>query len=190
MKKIQYLLPLFLFVFIGANFAQSKNHEAKETSIKVATPNMGKVDDAVKKQLNDLLLAYFQIKNELVASNLENTNAKATIFLETLEKINTKKMTAEQVKFFSQHREKLVFNAKNISNNSEIYAQRGFFSEISVLMKTVIVGFKANTNKVYEHYCPMAFDNYGASWLSPENKIFNPYYGDMMLKCGTVKGEF
>ncbi|MCP4450592.1 MAG: DUF3347 domain-containing protein, partial [Planctomycetes bacterium] len=38
----------------------------------------------------------------------------------------------------------------------------------------------------YQFHCPMAFDNQGASWLQNVNDIKNPYFGDMMLKCGEL----
>jgi len=44
--------------------------------------------------------------------------------------------------------------------------------------------------KLYRQYCPMAFQNKGAYWLSSEKKIMNPYFGDKMLHCGVVKEEF
>ncbi len=33
----------------------------------------------------------------------------------------------------------------------------------------------------------MADNNNGAYWLSKEEQILNPYFGDAMLKCGEVK---
>jgi Cu(I)/Ag(I) efflux system membrane fusion protein len=41
--------------------------------------------------------------------------------------------------------------------------------------------------KLYQQYCPMAFDNTGANWLSVEKEIMNPYFGSKMLHCGEVK---
>ena len=33
----------------------------------------------------------------------------------------------------------------------------------------------------------MAFDNEGADWIASEKQIRNPYFGDKMMKCGSVK---
>jgi Cu(I)/Ag(I) efflux system membrane fusion protein len=33
----------------------------------------------------------------------------------------------------------------------------------------------------------MADNNNGAYWLSKEEKVINPYFGDAMLTCGEVK---
>jgi Cu(I)/Ag(I) efflux system membrane fusion protein len=41
----------------------------------------------------------------------------------------------------------------------------------------------------YLTYCPMARDNTGAHWLQTENIVWNSFYGDMMLRCGTIKDE-
>lgn len=38
----------------------------------------------------------------------------------------------------------------------------------------------------YLVHCPMAFDNSGANWLQLDDKIRNPYFGEQMLRCGTV----
>jgi len=41
---------------------------------------------------------------------------------------------------------------------------------------------------VYETYCPMAFNNTGASWLQPQDKeVRNPYFGAKMAHCGNIK---
>ena len=42
---------------------------------------------------------------------------------------------------------------------------------------------------IYKQYCPMAFNNEGAYWLSESKDIMNPYFGDRMLKCGRVDAE-
>jgi Cu(I)/Ag(I) efflux system membrane fusion protein len=39
-------------------------------------------------------------------------------------------------------------------------------------------------------FCPMAFDNQGASWLQDAQETRNPYYGAKMPRCGAVKETF
>ena len=40
---------------------------------------------------------------------------------------------------------------------------------------------------VYHQFCPMAFNDAGAYWLSGTADIKNPYFGKKMLTCGEVK---
>lgn len=42
----------------------------------------------------------------------------------------------------------------------------------------------------YEAHCPMARDGEGASWLQPSAELQNPYFGQMMLRCGDVLRQF
>ncbi len=39
---------------------------------------------------------------------------------------------------------------------------------------------------IYHEFCPMAFHDKGAFWLSDDNEIRNPYFGSKMLECGEV----
>jgi membrane fusion protein, copper/silver efflux system len=39
----------------------------------------------------------------------------------------------------------------------------------------------------YVAFCPMYDDDRGAYWLSEFEEIKNPYFGDMMLRCGEVR---
>lgn len=39
-------------------------------------------------------------------------------------------------------------------------------------------------------YCPMAFKNKGAAWLQRGTEISNPYFGDLMLRCGEIQQAF
>ena len=40
---------------------------------------------------------------------------------------------------------------------------------------------------VYSQYCSMADNNNGAYWLSEQEKVINPYFGEAMLTCGEIK---
>lgn len=40
---------------------------------------------------------------------------------------------------------------------------------------------------VRRFHCPMAFDNEGAFWIQQDTTTANPYYGAMMLRCGSEK---
>ncbi len=38
--------------------------------------------------------------------------------------------------------------------------------------------------------CPMAFDFTGADWLQLGREVYNPYFGDEMLHCGTIERDW
>ena len=50
------------------------------------------------------------------------------------------------------------------------------------------VGTTGKQNLFVAH-CPMAFGGEGGDWLQDDRKVNNPYYGSMMLRCGTIKSQ-
>jgi len=80
--------------------------------------------------------------------------------------------------------------AKKISESKDIAAQR---KEFTYLSSDVIALFSHATLKkgtIYVEHCPMANKGDGGSWLSSEKRIQNPYYGDEMMECGSIKDQF
>jgi Cu(I)/Ag(I) efflux system membrane fusion protein len=77
-------------------------------------------------------------------------------------------------------------SATLILNTTNIKEQRNDFKHLSSHLTNAIEVFGIN-QKVYHQFCPMADDNNGAYWLSKEEKVINPYFGDAMLTCGEVK---
>lgn len=65
--------------------------------------------------------------------------------------------------------------------------QRVAFSTLSDEMTLLVKNNTPSSGSVYIQYCPMANANKGGYWLSNKKIIMNPYFGDRMLKCGTVK---
>jgi len=65
--------------------------------------------------------------------------------------------------------------------------QRKAFKAISEKIYELASSDKLEFNTLYKQYCPMAFDNTGAFWLSDSKEILNPYFGEKMLKCASVK---
>jgi len=75
----------------------------------------------------------------------------------------------------------------NATKNMETI--RGAFHPLSQSMIKAAGSFHHGST-VNEAFCPMAFDNSGASWLQTAEKIANPYFGSKMLRCGTLKNKF
>ena len=74
---------------------------------------------------------------------------------------------------------------------SDIEAARVSFERMSDAVISLQTRFGHHGSETWHvAYCPMAFDNKGAEWLQKGTQIRNPYFGDAMLRCGEVRGEF
>jgi len=116
---------------------------------------------------------YIHLKDALVASDASKARAAAGELDKALGSVSNSKKAQEA--------------AKAIAGSSKIDEQRKSFSTLSNEMTTLVKSSKLASGSLYVEYCPMANNNAGGFWLSNEKEIRNPYFGDMMLKCGSVK---
>ena len=81
---------------------------------------------------------------------------------------------------------KIKIDAQHISENQDTDRQRDHFNTLSKNVYALLKTTSSNDKTIYRQYCPMAFNNTGAFWLSSEDEILNPYFGDEMLTCGAI----
>ncbi|MBW1295490.1 DUF3347 domain-containing protein [Aquimarina litoralis] len=115
---------------------------------------------------------YLMIKKGLVNSNAKLVQQEA------------KKM--EELLGDSEENKQLNATVKLISLTKEIKKQRDFFVTLTSETEKLINKSAITSGEVYKQFCPMAFDGNGGYWLSNSKEIRNPYYGNQMLKCGSV----
>ena len=74
-----------------------------------------------------------------------------------------------------------------IQSSTDIEAQRKSFSTLSDNLYKSVKTFGLGGKSAFYQYCPMAFNDEGGYWLSDNEQVRNPYFGDKMLTCGEVK---
>ena len=129
------------------------------------------------------LTAYLGVKDALVATNGVKAKDQATTLSSALTNVETAKLSVTDKKALLMAKT----HATAISKTTDVVKQREQFGMLSTSMIALIKATKPA--KAYVQYCPMAAKGKGASWLSDKREIRNPYYGDKMLKCGSVKEE-
>lgn len=77
--------------------------------------------------------------------------------------------------------------AAKIGAAKDIDFQRTVYAELSNDFISRVKATGLTSGEVYVEYCPMALNDKGASWLSNQKDIKNPYFGESMLTCGEVK---
>ena len=125
--------------------------------------------------MSALIQPYLTLKNELVRSDAKASSAAVTKMLSLL---SDKKYT------FSRSNLKTLL--RSLQDTDDIEEQREFFRLISNEMIQWASSTQSVSNRLYVQFCPMANNNKGAKWLSTEEQIRNPFYGDAMLTCGSV----
>ena len=81
----------------------------------------------------------------------------------------------------------LTATAAKIAAAANIDSQRTLFAELSNDFIARVKSSGLTAGEVYVEYCPMALNDKGASWLSNQKEIRNPYFGESMMSCGEIK---
>ena len=133
-----------------------------------------KVASTQQKTLASVVDEYLSIKDALVASDAKQAKASAVALLGV---VDATKMPAVQQR------------TKEVAAVTDLDSLRARFDSLSVALYEQVKDPSDSSQTLYKQYCPMAFDNRGAYWLSSEEEIKNPYFGDEMLTCGRVEEE-
>ena len=145
------------------------------------------VSKTFQNQLKKVFDSYINLKNGLVEDDFEAVMKNAKIVLTDLTEVDMKLLKDKNAHAHWMSLEKEIKNAAtSISSSTDIAMQRRQFKQLSTHLTIAIELFGVN-EKIYQQYCPMADNNKGGYWLSREEKVINPYFGQSMLKCGEVK---
>lgn len=144
------------------------------------------VSTVFQSQLTQLTEEYFKVKNSLVNDDAAATQKAAAGIQTSLSKVDMNLVKGAAHDQWMAIRNEIQQAAGMIAKESDIAKQRTHFSPLSQSFLALTETFGLTKDKVYKEFCPMAFDNKGAFWLSESDQIRNPYYGNAMLSCGEV----
>ena len=146
-----------------------------------------KVSKDFQNQLKTVFNDYIQIKDALVKDDTKKVSTDAKSLLRKLSQVDMKLLSDNKAhnKWMLLEND-IKSSTTSISNTSDINTQRNHFKHLSNHLINAVQLFGIN-EKIYVEFCPMADNNNGAYWLSKEEKVINPYFGDAMLTCGEVK---
>ena len=145
------------------------------------------VDEKFQQQLGSFFSSYVELKEALVDSDAGKVQSEAGEAKEALAKVDMQLVSGVAHNDWMNFLTPMQNSLSEIQSTKNVEAQRKSFSTLSDNLYKSIKAFGLGGKEAFYEYCPMAFNNEGAYWLSDENKIRNPYFGDKMLTCGEVK---
>jgi Cu(I)/Ag(I) efflux system membrane fusion protein len=149
-----------------------------------------KVNPLHQEAYQEVIHHYWKLKDAFVESDSIAVRAIAGDLHRSAQKVPSTVKAEESRQLWMPRQESLEQATQKIMNEDELDQQRVAFEEISNSLIFLHRHFKLSNDTLYVQHCPMAFDNEGADWISQEEKIRNPYFGDKMLKCGSVEEVF
>jgi hypothetical protein len=215
MKNVVMAATLLAFITVACNNSSTKTNT--ETSVsdthnhnhgansKVENDTIGfsKTGQPTKEEskkskatvstfpINDLLKNYLELKTALTKDDAKGASMASSNILSVMAKVDMKSIGDNQMKTYMDIADDLKENAEHIRDNAgKIDHQREHFEILSKDVNDLIDIFGTGGIKLYQDFCPMYNDGKGAMWISEIKEIKNPYYGNKMLSCGSVKKEY
>ncbi len=124
------------------------------------------------EEVTGVVDGYLKLKDALVASNSQKARQIAISMVDVAD---------------ADDMPQVIQAVTEISNTTQLEGQREHFELLSTSLYEQIQDGMELDQTLYKQYCPMAFDDEGAYWLSAKEEIRNPYFGDRMLKCGNIQ---
>ncbi|MHC4882229.1 MAG: efflux RND transporter periplasmic adaptor subunit [Planctomycetota bacterium] len=146
------------------------------------------VSSAFRHQIGSLVESYYNIQRSLAADDVQASNDAFQKTLNSLKSVDMTLLSGEDHDGWMDKASQLNTILTDGLPTDDIQILREKFHQLSQALIQIIQQFGVSgTKTVYILRCPMAFDNAGASWLQDNKDVSNPYFGDMMLKCGSVE---
>ena len=146
------------------------------------------VTESFSGKLKTFLDSYMTLKDIMVETKAIESNEAAKSLMKVLMKMQPSQvdLKGKTLKFWKEKYKTLHKHLADITKNEDMEVQRKSFKPFNEELIASMKALGTGKNKIFIQYCPMADNDTGAYWLSLEDKIMNPYFGDIMLHCGEV----
>ncbi len=178
----------------GGAPATGHRHQAAATGAEVGKAGQGKEatertreNAEVLEDLSTVYHAYFEVQMALAKDDLQAAGAAAARLRKSLSEVDMGAFSAAGHLRWMEIMGALESAAGRILESGKIAGARGSFLDLSNAVTELHETFgHAGDATYYQVHCPMARDNAGADWLQTEADVWNPYYGESMLRCGEI----
>ena len=178
-----------LFLFILTMTACGDAEQESVASLNGEAERVSVITDATSQTVQQVLQSYYTLKDALVASDSVKAVLQSKELAQKTDSINLSSLQQKDEALYAAVKE-LPLTIKQaaiaLGETKGLEAQRAIFETISDNLYELIKTIKPTGIATYHQYCPMAFEDKGAYWLSDTSHIQNPYFGKKMLICGEV----
>lgn len=153
----------------------------------VVNTSTATLSDAARGGLEPLYNNYLELTEALANDNFKGASPAGIAMKDALGKVNMGAFKDNAHEIWMDHAANLENTLEHVAHYGSIEELRTAYKGISDAMIALTRSFGTPGDTLYLQYCPMANNDQGANWLSGYSEIRNPYFGDMMLKCGETQ---
>jgi len=179
-----------LLAATGCNSSNTTNNASENSGTPVTKePVHSKLNDENTQALMGTVSKYYALKNALVATKATRADSAASeLISSTMQLQASLQKDSANMPVVKLYIDSIISQSKMITSmmDETCEKKRIYFEVVSRNMYAMLKSVELKNAHVYHQFCPMAFNDKGAYWLSGESEILNPYFGKKMLECGEV----
>ncbi|OYU55188.1 MAG: hypothetical protein CFE25_09525 [Chitinophagaceae bacterium BSSC1] len=182
-----YLFCLIVLGSLACQQPSDKNgatgsNQSKSTSFKAHST-------AFDQSFGNLLTAYLQLKNQLVAekdSGIAQATRALVLASDSL-KLSELQADSNLVQTAFSYSDGISSEAQGLLGENNLLSKRRSFQMISDQLYDLIRTVQFSQKPLYRFYCNKAFEDQGAFWISDQTIVMNPYQPSIKPICGEIK---
>ena len=168
----------------------SSDDKAKEQPILPQGPlSKSANSDTFNLSFGKLMADYYALKEGFIAEKDSAIAQSARNMMVSVDSLQLKALKADSnlVATAFTYTSGISSELKGLLGEKKIDEKRKSFQVVSDQLYDLIRTVRYDQAVIYYDYCPMAFNDQGANWLSNTADIRNPYIPKKMITCGEVK---
>lgn len=190
MKRIiAIVLILAVLAMVGYRFFINKDEEPLSNTTRPI--ELKKNSDAFTQSFDQLLEKYYALKESFVIADTVQVNKAAADLMVAADSLQLSELKGDSTGLIAETAKSFTGSMSTsgdaLRQEADIEAKRKEFEIISDALWSLVRTVNYDGSQVYYQFCPMAFNDKGAYWLSNTPQIRNPYFGDKMLTCGSTQ---
>lgn len=176
-------------LLVGLWACHSQAPKEEQAAAPVATALQAPYSQQFYDSLGGVMNTYYRLSATLVAADslaANHTAATLKMQVDSLP-VNLLQMDSSHLANINGISTSISAELAGFEGEQGLDGKRASFQMVSDMLFDLVknTGLKGHT--IYHQYCPMAFNDKGAYWLSDKPGIQNPYFGHDMLTCGETR---
>ncbi|PSL43705.1 uncharacterized protein DUF3347 [Chitinophaga niastensis] len=188
--NLKACIPLGTFLLASALFACHQAAPKEEQQQSAATVALqAPYSQVFYDSLQVTMQAYYQLSAAFVKADSTAATAAGAALKQHVDSlpVHTLQMDSSHLGNITGITGSISAELTGLAGEAGLEGKRASFQMVSDMLFDLLksTGLKGQT--IYHQYCPMAFEDKGAYWLSDKAEIQNPYFGHKMLSCGETR---
>jgi hypothetical protein len=184
MKKMLVLTAIIGLAACGSGDEKAKVEEKPQGPLAKSANST-----AFNESFAAVMANYYALKDNFVAENdtaVDRTAKSLMLAVDEL-KLNELKGDTNIIATAKTYTQGISAELKGLVGEKGLDGKRKSFQMVGDQLYDLIRTVQYDRAVVYHQFCPMAFNDQGANWLSSYPDIRNPYIPKKMLTCGETK---